>query len=122
MILPLFAFGDAGIFVLRLAIGLIFLIHGMKKLNGKMGGFMTFIGVAEIIGGVAILVGFLTQMAALGIAIIMLGALYKKIVAWRIPFTAMNQTGWEFDFILLAGCITLMTLGSGAYGIDVLSY
>lgn len=122
LISALFDYGDVGILVLRLAIAIIFLVHGIKKLDGKMGGFMTFIGIAETVGGAALLVGFLTQWAALGIAIIMLGATYKKIMEWQVPFTSMKQTGWEFDLILFAGCVALMTLGSGAYGMDAAWY
>lgn len=122
MILTLFSYGDIGILALRLAIAVIFLVHGIKKLPGKTGGFLTFIGVAETLGGAALLVGALTQLAALGIAIIMVGAIYKKITEWHVPFTTMDKTGWEFDLILLAGCIALMTLGSGAYGVDALWY
>lgn len=122
MISFLFSYGDTGILLLRLAIAVIFLVHGTKKLDGKMGNFMTFIGVAETLGGLALLVGFLTQWAALGIAIIMVGAMYKKIVEWHMPFTSMEKTGWEFDLILLAACATLMTLGSGAFGVDAMWY
>jgi putative oxidoreductase len=114
----LFTYGDAGILLLRLPIAIIFLVHGTKKLDGSMGNFMRFIGVAETLGGLAILLGFLTQLAALGLAIIMIGALYKKIVEWKVPFTAMDKMGWEFDLMILGACAALMTLGSGAYGID----
>ena len=108
---------DLSLLILRLTIAAIFLVHGPKKLQGTHGGFMTFIGVAETLGGIAILIGFLTQMAALGLAIIMIGATYKKITEWHIPFAAKNTTGWEFDLMILAGCIVLMTMGSGAYGL-----
>ncbi len=122
MILSLFNYGDVGILALRLAMGVIFLVHGVKKLDGKMGKFLLFIGIAETLGGAALLVGFLTQWPAIGIAIIMVGAIYKKITEWHVPFTAMNKTGWEFDVILLAACVALMTLGSGLYGVDALWY
>jgi putative oxidoreductase len=118
----LFAYGDAGILLLRLPIAIIFLVHGVKKLDGKMGGFMRFIGVAETLGGLAILLGFLTQLAALGLAIIMLGAIYKKIVEWKVPFTTMEKMGWEFDLVILGACAALMTLGSGLYGVDAMWY
>lgn len=118
----LFPHGDAGILLLRLAVAAIFLVHGINKLDGKMGQFMLFIGIAETLGGAALIVGFLTQLAALGLAIIMLGAIYKKIVEWHVPFTAMDKTGWEFDLLILASCAALMTLGSGAYGFDMIWY
>ena len=120
MIDILYNYGDLGVLLLRLALGVIFLVHGIKKLPGTMGGFMTFIGVAETAGGAALALGFLTQLAALGIAIIMLGAMYKKINEWKIPFTTQSQTGWEFDLLILAGCIALMTIGAGYYSVDAM--
>jgi putative oxidoreductase len=113
-------YGDWGLLVLRLAIGIIFLYHGVKKLDGKMGSFMTFIGVCETLGGLGLALGFLTQLAALGIGIIMIGALYKKLFVWKMPFTAMDKTGWELDFILLAVCVLIFIVGDGALGVDAM--
>lgn len=118
----LYDYADLGLLALRGAIAAIFLVHGPAKLSGKMGSFMTFIGAAETAGGLAILVGFLTQLAAVGLGIIMLGAIYKKITEWKIPFTAMDKTGWEFDLLILAGCVTLLFFGGGLYSVDVLWY
>ncbi len=113
-------YADLGLLALRIAIAAIFLVHGPKKLSGSMGSFMTFIGVAETAGGTAVLLGFLTELAALGLGIIMAGAIYKKITEWHVPFTAMDKSGWEFDLLILAGCIVLLTVGSGSYGIDAM--
>lgn len=113
------AYGDTGLLLLRVAVGAIFLVHGVKKLDGKMGGFMTFIGVCEALGGLALVLGLLTQLAGLGLAIIMLGAIYKKTMEWKVPFTTMKAMGWEFDLALLGACIALLTLGAGLYSIDM---
>lgn len=118
MLPSLYEYADLGFVLLRLTIATIFLVHGPKKLSGNMGPFMTFIGAAETVGALAVLVGFLTQLAALGLGIIMAGAISKKIFEWHIPFTAKDKTGWEFDLMILAGCIVLMTLGSGLFGLD----
>jgi uncharacterized membrane protein YphA (DoxX/SURF4 family) len=122
MINALFAYGDTGILLLRLCVAVIFLVHGTSKLDGKMGSFMRFIGTAETLGAVAVLAGFLTQWAAIGLAIIMLGAIYKKIAEWHVPFTAMDKMGWEFDFMILGACAALMTLGAGAFSVDAMWY
>src|SRR2546422_5792156 len=47
------------------------------------------------------LVGFLTQPAALGLALVMLGALRFLIVKAHRPFTTETAAGWEFEFMLL---------------------
>lgn len=120
MIPDLFYYGDFGILALRIGIGLLFIAHGTKKLDGKMGPFMTFIGISETIGGLALLAGFLTQFAALGIAVIMAGAVYKKVVEWHVPYSSSEKIGWEFDLLIIGACVALMTLGSGLFGVDAM--
>jgi len=115
-------YGDLGVLVLRLCLAAIFLVHGPKKLNGAQGNFMLFIGAAETAGGIAMLLGFLTQLAVIGLGIIMIGAIYKKMNEWHVPFTAMDKSGWEFDLLILGACITLLTLGAGAYSVDAMWY
>lgn len=34
------------------------------------------------------------------------------------PFTSQEKAGWEFDFILLAGCIVLLISGAGSIAVD----
>jgi uncharacterized membrane protein YphA (DoxX/SURF4 family) len=109
MVIQYFLNDDLGVLALRLAIAGIFLVHGPPKLSGTMGTFMTFIGTAETLGGIAILLGVLVPWAALGLGIIMIGAIYKKAIQWNVPFTAMDKTGWEFDVLILAACIALIT-------------
>jgi putative oxidoreductase len=108
---------DIGLLILRLALAWVFIYHGAKKLPNKMGGFMAFIGVCEVLGGLAVLFGVLTEWAALGLAILMLGATYKKMTEWKTPFTAMDKTGWEFDMVLFAAAICLVLTGPGKYAL-----
>ncbi len=111
-------YADFGLLILRLAVGVIFLYHCRSKLSGAQGSFMRFIGYCELLGGIAMILGFLTQLAGLGLGIIMLGAIYKKINEWNIPFASKTTTGWEFDMMILSGCIALMTLGGGLFALD----
>ena len=115
------AYSDFGLLALRLAIGAIFLYHCRSKLK-NLGSFMGFIGLAELAGGTAQVLGFLTQLAALGLGIIMIGAIYKKINEWKIPFSSMTQTGWEFDLMLLAGCVALLLMGGGSMSVDAMYF
>ena len=108
----LYSFGDWGLLVLRLVIASIFLYHCRSKFS-MPSGFMRFIGTAELAGGIAMVLGILVQWAALGLAIIMLGAIYKKITVWHVPFSAQDKSGWELDLMILAGTIALLTLGGG---------
>ena len=56
--------------------------------------------------------------AAIGLAIIMLGAIYFKIAVWKIGFVSKQNTGWELDIMILASCLILSTLGSGDISVD----
>jgi len=123
------SYSDWGLLALRLAIGAVFVVHGKAKLGmwkmqpneqmkAPMISLMKLLSVAELLGGIALVAGFLTQLAALGLGIIMLGALYFKLRVWKSPFTSQTAAGWEFDLVLLAGCLVLLTSGAGAYSLD----
>ncbi|MBI2446468.1 MAG: DoxX family protein [Parcubacteria group bacterium] len=110
-------YNDIGLFILRLAVAVIFLYHALPKLKNKMGNSFLLLGVVEGMAGAALLLGFYTQLAALLLAIIMVGAIWMKVTKWRAPFSAMDKTGWEFDLILLAASITILLGGGGTIGI-----
>lgn len=120
---------DYSLLFLRLVIAAIFYVHSHGK-NGfwKMKpspemsagriNFMRFISVAEMLGALALVLGFLTQFAAIGLGIIMCGAIYMKAKVWKTGFKADGATGWEFDLMILAGCVALLALGGGAISLD----
>ncbi|MBI3619311.1 DoxX family membrane protein [Candidatus Peregrinibacteria bacterium] len=109
-----------GLLILRLTIGAVFLYHCQGKVKGLMGNFMMFIGYVELLGGLALVLGFLTQLGALGLGIIMLGAMKKKMQEWHVPFAAQDKTGWEFDLVLFGGCAALLLLGGGSISLDAM--
>ena len=113
--------------LLRVALGAIFLVHGMPKLKMAQklapmmemsSGMLTLVGLIETVGAIAVLIGLFTPLGALGLAVIMVGALHYKINKWHVPFTAMEKMGWEFDLILLAAALLLMTTGAGPLSVD----
>ena len=117
-----------GSLILRLGVGGIFLFHGIQKwslwtaapdqMQPSLLSLMKFLSVVEPLGGLALVLGFLTPLAALGLAIIMVGAIYFKIQVWNFPFAAANATGWEFDLSLLLSCLALMLSGAGKWSAD----
>jgi len=122
-------FGDIGLLVLRVFLGTIFISHGMPKLTmsekiargmSMSNGFILFLGLIELFSGLALVLGFYTEIGALLIGIVMLGALWHKMFKWEIPFVAMDKTGWEFDFILLGAAIAILFLGAGRISLDAL--
>ncbi len=123
-LLSLHQYSDIGLLLLRLAVGTIFLVHGRSKLGSwkqpaqGLNGMMRMLSIAEPLGGVALLFGFLTQPAALGLGLIMVGAIYFKSMKWKTPFFALDKNGWEFDALILAACLLLLTMGAGSASLD----
>ena len=59
----------------------------------------------------------LTTWAALGLGIIMIGAMIVKVTKLHIPFATTEKMGWECDLGFFTMCLVLMTLGSGMYAL-----
>ena len=129
-ILPMLQqYGDIGLLALRLALGVIFWVHGRSKwgmwkmqpteqMPAKMISRMRSLSIAEPLGAVAVLLGLLTQLAAAGFCIIMLGAIWMKKRTWKTSFMSTQTTGWEFDFFILGVSLALIVLGSGSFSLD----
>ena len=113
MLSSLLLYQDIGLFLLRLAVAIVFLAHAFPKLQNKMGSAFLLLGVVEALSAVALVLGWYPQIAAILLAIIMVGAMWMKITKWHVPFAAMDKTGWEFDLILLAANIVILTSGGG---------
>ena len=112
---------------LRLAVGTVFLVHGVQKqafwkmqpseqLPSGMIKVLRFLSIVEPLGGVAMLTGFLTRPAAIGLSIIMVGAINLKARQMKKGFT--GDGGWELDFVVLAANVALLLLGAGAWSLD----
>ncbi len=124
------AYGDFGLLILRFGLAIIFYTHGSRKrvmwkmqsspqMSPAMLSLMRFLSVAEPLGAAAALFGLLTQLAALGMACVMVSAIFLKITKWNQPFINLNMSpGWEFDFIVLAAAISLFFTGAGALSLD----
>jgi putative oxidoreductase len=119
-----------GAFALRVALGVMFLAHGLLKLAvfGIAGtvGFFESIGLpaalayftigAEVIGGVLLIVGLQTRLVALVLLPVMLGATWVHAGnGWL--FSAPNG-GWEYPAFLVVAMIAQILIGSGAFALD----
>lgn len=122
----LIQYSDWGLFLLRLAIGIVFIYHALPKIKtpkpmaagmGINPNAVLALGLVEAISGLALIVGLWTQWAALLLAIIMVGAWYMKMNTWHVPFTAHDKMGWEFDMVLLAGNLAIVLGGGGTIGV-----
>lgn len=117
--------GDIAHLLLRLAVAAIFINHGMQKwpmltgpapegMSDTMLLIMKLLAITEPLAGVALILGLLTQVAALGLCVVMISALYTKISG----DSPMNR--WEIDMILLVANIVLIIEGPGKYSLDAM--
>ena len=118
----LLIYDSLGLFILRLVIAIIFAYHCLPKLKnskamasgmGMSATFVLWLGLVELFGAITMVTGLYAQLGALLLSIVMLGAIYHKIYKWKVPFAAMDKTGWEFDLMLLASNILILFTGSG---------
>jgi putative oxidoreductase len=71
--------------------------------------------VAELLGGFAVVIGLLAQLAAIGLIFIMLGALQKKIFIWRTGFWGKDGLGWNYELILVSMLLVVLCTNGGRF-------
>ena len=75
-----------------------------------------FVSLVEFFGGIAIVFGLLTRLAALGLA----GNMIVAILTVHLKAGFFNPGGVEFPLSLLAAAATLAITGAGAFSLDAL--
>ncbi|OAB80425.1 DoxX family protein [Cochleicola gelatinilyticus] len=71
------------------------------------------LGIIEVIAAVSLALGIFTQIGAIIVILIMLGAIYKKTVEWKTEFFAEEGYGWHYDVFLLAGSLVILATSGG---------
>ena len=127
--------------IVRVVLGVIFFAHGAQKLFGWFGGYglkgtigyfqqalkipaplTVLCALTECFGGLAVLVGFLSRPAALGLAIVMLVAIAKVhipngfFINWSLQ--QGKGHGYEMNLALIAMAAAVMVGGGGAFSVD----
>src|SRR6516164_10576356 len=99
-------FTDLTLLLLRLMVAVVFADSGIRDLKnpesrskdiGMSKGFTFFLGAAELLGAAGLALGVLTQLAAAGLILLLLGAIQKKVFAWHTGFWGKNNSGWHYD-------------------------
>ena len=126
--------------IVRLGLGVIFFAHGAQKLFGWFGGgglkatiagfrqmkippaATVIAACVECFGGLAVLLGFLTRPAALGLIVVMLVAIAKVharhgfFMNWYV--TPGKGHGFEFNLALIAMALAILIGGGGILSVD----
>ena len=118
-------FEDLALLLLRLLVAAVFASSGWSHLKDPEGrsksigmskGFTVLLGAAELAGATGVLLGVLTQLAAAGLILLMLGAIQKKIFLWKTGFWGKHGTdGWHYDLMLVAMSLMIVVTNGGKY-------
>jgi putative oxidoreductase len=121
----LLPYADFAVLLMRLLVGAVFATSGWSHTRdpvtrgqsiGLPPGITRFLGLAELAGGFGVAFGVLTQVAALGLILVMLGAIQKKIFVWHTGFWGKHGTdGWHYDLLFVVMCLVIATTAGGRY-------
>ena len=126
--------------ILRSVLGVVFFAHGAQKMLGWFGGYgfsgtmayftgpahippvLAFLAIAaEFFGGIGLIFGFLTRIAAFGISVNMLVAIatVHSAAGFFMNWTGTQKgEGFEYNLLVLAMTALFMIRGGGAFSID----
>lgn len=123
---------DMGILILRIAVGVVMVAHGVPKLFWKRKvfnkkwreeygfplGSVILTGIVQVAGGLAILVGVFTSLSALILALNMVVAVYVSIWKHGEPFLSTPEgKGWDVNFLLIGALTALFFFGDGTWSL-----
>lgn len=136
--------GDWAIAVARIVLGIVFFAHGAQKTFGWFGGsglratlssFEEHLKIppalgllailTELLGGLGLLFGLLTRIAALGIAVVMCIAIFgvhRKFGFFMDWYGQKQGHGIEYHLLVLALALIVIVKGAGAFSLDQLLY
>ena len=131
---------DIAITILRLVLGVIFFAHGAQKMLGWFGGYgftgtmgfftgvmhipavFAFLAIAaEFFGGLGLIFGLFTRVAAFGVFcnMIVAVAMVHRQFGFFMNWTGTQKgEGFEYHLLLLAASVFLMIRGAGAASVD----
>jgi putative oxidoreductase len=118
----LLRFSDVALLCLRLLVAAVFFESGRRHASDPVGraesiglspGITRMLGWAEMAAALGLALGVFTQVAALGLMLVMLGAIQKKVFVWHIGFWGDKTYGWHYDLLFLIANLVIMTTGGG---------
>lgn len=122
-----------GLLALRVATGALYIVHGSAKVRqpsrgqqrqmmgqlGIPGPLFDLVAALEILGGIALLLGFLARVASVLYALFMVGNIVLYLTKLRKPPISRGYVGgWELDSVLLAAAVLVALSGPGVFSVD----
>ena len=122
-----------GLVILRVVLGIAMAVHGWSKLSGGVGNVAGFFGslgipaagivawlvtIVELVGGILLILEFLTQIAGILIAIDMLVAILFAFLLRGAPFVENGAITWETEAVFGAAALCFALAGPGAWSVD----
>jgi putative oxidoreductase len=120
----LLQFSDVALLCLRLLVAMVFFMSGFQHAKDPVGraasiglspGITRMLGWAEMAAALGVALGVFTQVAALGLLLISLGAIQKKVFVWHIGFWGEQTYGWHYDLLFLVANLVILTTGGGRF-------
>ena len=122
---------DIGILILRIAVGISLIPHGVYKFQRKQFfdvkwreeyglplGSVPLTGIIQIIGGLAFILGVYNGLNALLQIVVMLVATWVSIWKHREPFLSTPEgKGWDVNLLLIGALIALFLMGGGRWSL-----
>ena len=118
----LLQFSDFALLFLRVLVAAVFFESGRRHAGDPVGrssgtglspALTRILGLSEMAAAVAVAVGVLTQVAALALIIVMLGAIQKKVFVWHTGFWGEPAYGWHYDLLFVGANLVILTTGGG---------
>lgn len=119
---------DLALMVLRIVIGLAFMLHGWGKIQSPFswmgpesavpGVFQFLAALSEFGGGLALILGLLTRLAALGLASTMAGAVFMHAVQRGDPFVSKGGASYELAAVYFFFAVYIVVNGPGRFSLD----
>ncbi|WP_227939355.1 DoxX family protein [Alkalihalobacillus deserti] len=120
---------EIGTLLLRLVLGIVFLAHGATKFQGGIetivgwfdsiglpGGLAYVVATLELVGGIALILGFGTRIVSALLALLLIGAIFK------VQLAAGFVGGYAYDLVLLIIAVHLSLNGSKLYSLGQLFF
>lgn len=128
---PQASFASLALLLFRLVMGIAFILHGFGKIQTPFSwmpaqapiaippAFQFLAALSEFGGGIALVLGFLTPLASLGLGFTMAVAVFMHAVIFKDPF--VNPTGggsYEPALVYLVGALLFLVQGPGKFSLD----